>query len=94
MAKSSAYEGSVCYQDGWHYTVVADADGNETPDARLFLDDDGSYRLATDADQSWHERKHGQFVTVQMEDGSAAVTVTADEMAAIQELLAEKRGQA
>lgn len=88
MAKK--YTGDVCYEDGWHYAV--DADGQ--PGERLVCEDDGSYRIATDADtESWHDRKHGQFVTIEMEDGSAGLTVTADEMALIEELLAKKRGQ-
>jgi hypothetical protein len=51
MAK--AYTGPVCYQDGWHWTATPAGPGE-----RLVLEDDGSYRLATAADQSWHDRHH------------------------------------
>jgi hypothetical protein len=61
----SAYEGPVCYADGWHHAV----DENGDPGDRLYLNDDGSYRLAEDGDESWHNRKHGQFVQVELEDG-------------------------
>lgn len=61
----SSYEGPVCYADGWHMSV--DEDGN--PADRLFLGDDGTYRLAEEGDESWHDRKHGQFVQVELEDG-------------------------
>ena len=88
------YTGPVCYQDGWHYSV----DENEQPGERLHLEDtaDGSksrYRLATESDtRSWHDRKHGQFAHIALEDGGAGLTVTADELDAIQALLAERRG--
>jgi len=85
---SADYTGPVCYQDGWHYTV----DENDQPDQRLVLDDDGSYRLANGDDTSWHDRKHGQFAHIALEDGGAGLTVTADELDAIQALLAERRG--
>jgi len=61
-AKTDRYEGDVCYRDGWHWTVE---DGN--PGVRLVLEDDGTYRVATDADtESWHDRHHGVTVTVEM----------------------------
>ena len=83
------YTGPVCYQDGWHYSV----DENDQPDKRLYLDEkDGSYRYATDEDKSWHERQHGQYAHIALEDGGAGLTVTADELDAIQALLAERRG--
>lgn len=92
------YTGPVAYQDGWHHAVTEDSEGNATIIGdRLVLEDteDGSasrYRLATEADtRSWHDRKHRQYVSVVMEDGTA-VKVTPDEMQAIQELLNEKRG--
>ena len=85
------YEGSVCYQDGWHYSVIQDANGYDIPDAKLFLDDDGTYRLATDDDESWHDRKHGQFATIELEDGDQpGLTVSTDDMAAIKEFLAAR----
>jgi hypothetical protein len=70
----STYEGPVCYADGWHLSV--DEDGN--PGDRLFLDDDGTYRLAEDGDESWHDRKHGQFVQVELEDGQTQSVSRAD----------------
>jgi len=88
MSKSDPYCGGVCYQDGWHYSV----DENDQPDQRLVLEDDGSYRLANEDDASWHDRKHGQFAHIELEDGGAGLTVTADELDAIQQLLAERRG--
>jgi hypothetical protein len=92
------YEGPVCYQDGWHWTVVAGPDGMDVPGERLHLEDDADsgasrYRLATDDDvRSWHERKHVRFATVEMEDGSTT-RVTAEENAVIQKVLAEMRGE-
>lgn len=83
----SVYTGPVAYQDGWHVTV--DADGN--PGDRLFLDDDGTYRLAQNGDESWHDRKHGQFVQVEFEDGQPAATVTQEDWQAIQEFLAGRK---
>lgn len=87
------YTGPVCYQDGWHYTV----DENEQPGVKLHLEDtDGGekfrYRLATEHDASWHDRKHGQHVEVKLEDGGAGLTVTQDELGAIQQFLNERRG--
>ena len=93
------YTGPVCYRDGWHWTVVENAAGYHDPGERLVCEDtpDGSefrYRLATAADtRSWHDRKHGQFVQVVMEDGAAGITVTAEEAAAIREFLDQRRGQ-
>lgn len=82
----------VCFVDGWHYSVKDDGDGGEIPDQRLVLEDDGSYRAATDADtESWHDRKHVQLATVELDDGSPGVTVTADELEAIKQMLAERR---
>ena len=92
------YTGAVCYQDGWHYTVVPTKGGGEEPGERLVLEDtaDGSasrYRLATDADtRSWHDRKHRQFVLLTPEGGAQGVSVTAGEMAEIRKLLDERRG--
>lgn len=103
----SMYEGPVCYgEDGWHYTVVPHPDGAgngdeghvyEVPGERLVCEDneDGSesrYRLATDEDTaSWHDRKHGKFVTCSLDDGSAAVTVTPEELEAVKTFLDERR---
>lgn len=70
----SVYEGPVCYADGWHHAV--DEDGN--PGDRLFLEDDGTYRTAVDGDESWHDRKHGQFVQVAFEDGQAQTVTRAE----------------
>lgn len=69
-----SYEGPVCYADGWHLSV--DEGGN--PADRLFLEDDGTYRLAEAGDESWHTRKHGQFVSVEFEDGAAQVVPRAE----------------
>lgn len=129
------YTGPVCYQDGWHYTVVDDPDARERalavaqahvdhttrtgspddvaaaeaeladvqqrrfekPGDRLHLEDspDGSesrYRLATDADtRSWHDRKHGRYAQIAFADGTPGMTVTADEMQAIQAFLEQRR---
>lgn len=52
----------VCYRDGWHWTVGDDGE----PDQKLYLDDDGTYRPATDQDESWHDRVHQQFVTAEL----------------------------
>lgn len=93
------YDGPVCYQDGWHWTVVTGPDGYDLPGEKLHLEDtaDGSesrYRLATGDDtRSWHDRKHGQFVQIDLEDGQAGVTVTQEELDAINEFLAKRRGE-
>ena len=90
MAKR-AYTGAVCYLDGWHHTVTKDANGDDTPGERLVLEDDGTYRPATEQDLSWHDRKHTSFTLVVPDGGKPAVAVTADEMAAIQSMLDERR---
>lgn len=61
----STYTGPVCYgPDGWHYSV----DDNDQPEHRLVLEDDGTYRYATDGDtDSWHDRTHRNFVNVEMQ---------------------------
>lgn len=57
----------VCYRDGWHWTVETDDDGNDVPGKKLVLEDDGSFRPATKADtESWHNRKHERFATVEL----------------------------
>lgn len=89
---TETYEGPVCFQDGWHYSVVPDGNGGDVPDARLFLEDDGTYRLAEDSDASWQDRKHAAYQILVPEDGTPAVAVTSEEMAAIQELLNQRRG--
>lgn len=71
----SDYAGPVCYAEGWHMTVNENGD----PGDRLVLQDDGTYRLAQDGDESWHDRTHGQFVSVEFEDGHAAQVVSKDE---------------
>jgi hypothetical protein len=100
------YEGPVCYvgdaheaadgrplEAGWHYTVVPDPSGEgEMPGEKLFLADDGTYRLAADGDESWHDRKHQTFATFQLEDSAEAERVNPEEFAAIKELLARMRG--
>lgn len=89
-----SYTQRVCFLDGWHYSVKDDGNGGEIPDERLVLEDDGSYRVATDADtESWHDRKHTRFATVEMEDGAAGVRVSPDEFEAIQQLLRDWRGE-
>ena len=82
------YTGSVAYQDGWHVAVSDDG----VPGERLYLENDGTYRLAADGDSSWHDRKHRGFVLISPEDGGKQVAVSAEEMAEIQKLLDEKRG--
>lgn len=89
---ADGYTGAVCYQDGWHYTVVQDAAGHDQPGDRLFLDDDGSYRLAVDGDASWHDRKHRGYAMLIPEDGGKGVAVSSDELKAVEELLRERRG--
>ena len=86
------YSGGICYQDGWHYSTRIDESDQEVPDKRLYANEDGSYRYATEDDASWHDRKHGQFAHIALEDGGAGLTVTADELDAITQLLAERRG--
>lgn len=82
------YTGDVAYQDGWHIAV----DESDVPGDRLFLDDDGSYRLAAEGDESWHERKHQSFATLQMEDGGT-IRITASEADAVKNLLSGLRGE-
>jgi len=57
------YEGPVCYQDGWHWTVVPDGNGDDQPGEKLTLDGDG-YRIAELADPSWHDQHHQQFAEI------------------------------
>ena len=90
------YEGPVCYcDDGWHYTVVQDENGWDVPGEKLHLEDteDGSqfrYRLATEADtQSWHERKHKTFVTIERDDGGESIKVTPEQFEQIKEMLGQ-----
>lgn len=82
------YTGPVCYQDGWHYSV----DEHDQPGDRLVLQDDGRFRFATGDDRSWHEHAHGQYAHIALEDGGAGITVTAEELDAITQFLAERRG--
>lgn len=83
---------AVCFLDGWHYAVVQDAVGADVPGDRLVLEDDGTYRLATDADTvSWNERKQERFATIEMADGTT-VRVNEEEMEAVKALLEERRG--
>lgn len=93
MAKTTDYDGPVCYQDGWHYTVVTDDDGNDTPGERLVTDGDGSYRLATDDDTPHNDRHATGFVNIELEDAAPGARVTPDEFEAIQQLLRERRGE-
>ncbi len=81
---SEVYTGAVYYADGWHQT-------DEDPPRRLFLEDDGTYRIAEDGDESWHDRKHERFATFEFEDGAAATRVSERELGAINELLARMR---
>lgn len=84
---AKAYTGPVAYQDGWHYAATEDGLGD-----RLALEDDGTYRVATATDESWHDRKHQQFVLVDVGEMQKSVPVSADEMAEIQKMLDERRG--
>jgi hypothetical protein len=75
-----------------------EAHSHQVPDQRLVLEDDDQgnsrYRLATDADtRSWHDRKGVNVAPIVLTppDGEQ-VAVSADEMAAIQALLDERRG--
>jgi hypothetical protein len=61
---SDTYTGDVCYQDGWHWTVVKDEAGDDTPGEKLTLGDDGLYRPAVDGDLSWHDQHHQQFAEI------------------------------
>lgn len=89
---TETYEGPVCFQDGWHYSVVPDASGNDTPGVQLFLEDDDTYRTVEAGDESWQARKQVAFTLVVPEDGAPGVAVTAEEMTAIQALLDQSRG--
>lgn len=64
----------------------------EVPDRKLFLEDDGTYRFATDSDSSWRDRKHTRFATIAMDGGEAGLQVSAEEFAEIQKMLDAKRG--
>jgi hypothetical protein len=88
------YDGPVCYQDGWHWSIKEADDGGHEPDAKLFLDDDGSYRIAAETDESWHDRKHERLATIDMEDGAPGLRVTADEFDAVKEFLNDRREEA
>ncbi len=80
------YDGPVSHVDGHAFSVLP-AGSEPQP-----LTSESRYRLATDADsKSWHDRKHARFVTFGFEDGTPGMTVTADEMAAIQEFLDQRR---
>lgn len=82
----------VCFIDGWHYSVLTDANENDVPGERLVLEDDGSYRVATETDvESWNDRKHQRFANVVMEDQSEGLRVTEQEMSIIQETLRKIR---
>lgn len=64
------YDGPVCYQDGWHHSVVDDEHGGQMPDRKLYLDEEtGTYRFATDGDQSWHDRHHQRLTVVAVGGG-------------------------
>lgn len=84
--------------DGQPYTGIVTTvsgelhatDGDGSPIGELQVET--RYRFATDTDVSWHDRKHGQFVTVEMEDGTRGITVTADEADAVRRFLDERRG--
>lgn len=71
------YAGPVCYvghdhqaadgrdlKGGWHYSVVEGPDGYDVPGEPLVLEDDGTYRTATAADQSHHEKHHQQYAEI------------------------------
>lgn len=60
--KSGPYAGPVCYADGWHWSVKTKRSGQQVPDRKLVLEDNGTYRFAKRGDASWHGRKHEQFV--------------------------------
>lgn len=102
---SEKYEGPVCFvghdhenvdgrqlEAGWHYSVV-DGPSGEMPGEKLVLEDDGSYRLAEDGDMSHNERHHRRYVSIEMEDGHPGVQVNEQELAAIQQLLGQMRGE-
>jgi len=57
------YEGPVCYQDGWHWTVIPDENGDDMPGVKLTLKD-GQYRAAELLDESWHDRAHLRFAEI------------------------------
>lgn len=90
---AGSYTGPVCYVDGWHCTVGKNENNEDVPGERLVLEEDGSYRLATEEDESHHDRHHQSFVNIEMEDGSEAVQVNPEEYAAIQEMLRQRRGE-
>lgn len=82
--------------DGETYTgpVVHGAEGTDptTPDGGA-LKIETRYRFAADGDRSWAERKHRQFVAVDLGDGGGGISVSPDELEEIKQFLAEKRGQ-
>jgi hypothetical protein len=59
MAK---YTGPVVYMDGWHYSV----DKNDQPDKKLYFEDDGTFRFAKDGDESWYDRAHARYATMEL----------------------------
>jgi hypothetical protein len=70
-----SYEGAVCYVGfdheaadgrallgGNHYSAAVGPDGGDVPGERLFLDDDGVYHVAEDADPSYRDRHPDHLV--------------------------------
>lgn len=81
-ADGETYEGSA----------VFDGEAISTPEGDA-LSVEARYRLATDADTSWAKRKHRRFVSIDLEGGSAGISVTPEELEVIKKMLADKRGQ-
>ncbi len=89
---ADTYTGPVYYRDGWHWTTDIGPDGETVEQQKLYLEDDGTYRIAEDGDESWHDRKHQRFATFELEDASASTRVSEQELDAINELLGRMRG--
>lgn len=80
-----------------------DENGNfvvyEVPGEKLVCEDTAGgektrFRLATDKDEkSWHDRKHGNFTTLQFEDAVNPITVSNEEGAALLEYLRKLRSE-
>lgn len=86
------YDGPVCYVDGWHHAVVQNDAGEDVPGDRLYLEDDGTFRVAVDGDESWHERKHTAYAVIVPEGGGVGTSLSSEEFGAFQKWIADLRG--
>lgn len=90
---TDTWNGPVAYLDGWHWSVVTDAAGVESLADKLYLEDDGTFRLAVDGDASWQDRKFVRYAMIVPEDGQPGISVSADELAFVTEQLAQRRAE-